>query len=73
MRKFYLFYLMTHLSAQGSVMLVGGNAESYGGWSDDPYGWFVQQADSGKIVNIDVSEASDWYPAYFNRQIQVKL
>ena len=65
MRKFYLFYLMTHLSAQGSVMLVGGNAESYGGWSDDPYGWFVQQADSGKIVNIDVSEASDWYPAYF--------
>ncbi len=65
MRKFYLLYLITRLSAQGSVMLVGGNAESYGGWSDDPYGWFVQQADSGKIVNIDVSEASDWYPAYF--------
>jgi len=65
MRIFYFFCLIVHLSAQGSVMLVGGNAESYGGWSDDPYGWFVQQADSGKIVNIDVSAASDWYPAYF--------
>lgn len=65
MRKILLLSLITQLCAQGSVMLVGGNAESYGGWSDDPYGWFVQQADSGKIVNIDVSEASDWYPSYF--------
>ncbi len=50
---------------QGSLMLVGGGAESYGGWSDAPYAWFVQRADSGIIINIDVGSVSSWYPAYF--------
>jgi cyanophycinase len=59
--------LMVSLSlySQGSVFLVGGGAEEYNDWSDEPYDWFVQQADSGKIINIDVSSASSWYPAYF--------
>ena len=46
-------------------MLVGGGGEGYGSWSDQPYSWFVQKADSGKIINIDVDETSDWYPTYF--------
>ncbi len=51
--------------AQGSVLMVGGGRENYSSWSDDPYRWFVQQADSGIIINIDVDAASDWYPSYF--------
>jgi len=60
-----LFLLPVCLSAQGSLLLVGGGSEDYNGWSDAPYGWFVAQADSGKIINIDVDEASDWYSGYF--------
>jgi len=51
--------------AQGSVMLVGGGAENFNRWSDEPYGWFVAEADSGIVINIDVGDASDWYPDYF--------
>lgn len=54
-----------NVRAQGAVMLVGGGAESSGGWSDAPYAWFVQQADSGIIINIDVGPVSTWYPSYF--------
>ena len=50
---------------QGSVMLVGGGGEDYYDWSDAPYGWFVQAADSGIIINIDASSTSSWYPGYF--------
>jgi cyanophycinase len=46
-------------------MMVGGGGENYGSWSDNPYGWFVEKAGFGKIINIDVDEASDWYPTYF--------
>jgi len=51
--------------AQGSILMVGGGGENYGAWSDEPYGWFVEKAGYGKIINIDVDEASDWYPTYF--------
>ena len=57
--------LFQFLIAQGSVMLVGGGGENYGSWSDDPYNWFVEKAGNGKIINIDVDEASEWYPDYF--------
>ena len=61
-----LLLLPVLLSAQGSLLLVGGGREDKHSWSDQPYGWFVQQADSGTIVNIDVSpKPSDWYPKYF--------
>lgn len=70
MKKIYLTFLLllsTSVSgfAQGSIMLVGGGGENYNSWSDAPYAWFVAEADSGRIVNIDTSEASDWYPDYF--------
>ena len=57
--------LSLEIHSQRSVMLVGGGQENYYDWSDEPYGWFVQQADSGKIINIDVSSVSSWYPDYF--------
>ncbi len=59
------FFFCHALYSQGSALLVGGGQENYHAWSDLPYGWFVQKADSGKIINIDVSTASSWYPAYF--------
>jgi len=55
----------TALFGRGSLLLVGGGSEDYRAWSDEPYRWFVQQADSGKIINIDVDAVSDWYPQYF--------
>ena len=60
-----LLFVYHPIFSQGSVLLVGGGQEDYHDWSDIPYGWFVQKADSGKIINIDVSTVSSWYPAYF--------
>ena len=65
MIRYIFLILINNLIAQGSIMLVGGGGEGYGSWSDQPYGWFVEKADSGKIINIDVDETSDWYPTYF--------
>jgi len=44
---------------------VGGGGEGYHDWSDIPYAWFVTQADSGIIINIDVSSTASWYTGYF--------
>ena len=62
----FLFLINLHsIFSQGSVMMVGGGGENYNAWSDVPYGWFVEKAGCGKIINIDVDESSDWYPSYF--------
>jgi len=53
------------LLAQGYVCAIGGGSESYNDWSDAPYRWIVQKADSGKIIIIDVADASSWLPNYF--------
>ncbi|MFN3695763.1 MAG: cyanophycinase, partial [Ignavibacterium sp.] len=34
-------------------------------WSDAPYSWIVQKSDSGKIIIIDVANATSWLPNYF--------
>lgn len=60
-----IFIIPFNLFAQGSLLLVGGGGENYNDWSDEPYRWFVHQADSGNIINIDVDAVSDWYPQYF--------
>jgi len=52
------------LHAQGSLLMVGGGGE-YSSWADAPYTWFVEKAHFGKIINIDVDEASSEYPEYF--------
>lgn len=51
--------------AQGYVCAVGGGSENYNDWSDAPYSWIVQKADSGKIIIIDVADATSWLPNYF--------
>lgn len=53
------------LFAQGYVCAIGGGSENYGDWSDAPYSWIVQKADSGKIIILGVSSATDWLPNYF--------
>jgi cyanophycinase len=66
MRFFFTLLLIpVCLAAQGSVVLVGGGSEDPGTWSDQPYGWMVSAADSGKIINIDVDTATPWYASYF--------
>jgi cyanophycinase len=53
------------LLAQGFVCAIGGGSENYNDWSDAPYRWIVQKADSGKIIIIDVTDATNWLPNYF--------
>jgi cyanophycinase len=50
----------------GSVLIVGGGGDT-GEWADPMWTWFVQAADSGKIINIDTGDASPSYPADFIR------
>lgn len=57
--------LSSYLNAQGYICAVGGGSEDYNDWSDEPYGWIVQKADSGKIIIISDSDATQWLPTYF--------
>jgi cyanophycinase len=54
-----------NLIAQGYICAVGGGSENYNSWSDAPYSWVVQKADSGKIIIIGVSSSTTWLPDYF--------
>jgi cyanophycinase len=64
--KIILFLGLNYsLFAQGYVCAVGGGSENYYDWSDKPYGWIVQKADSGKIIIISDTDASAWLPNYF--------
>ncbi len=62
---FFLFLSWINLFPQGYVCAIGGGSENYGDWSDAPYSWIVQKADSGKIIIIDVADATSWLPNYF--------
>lgn len=57
--------LNLNLFAQGYVSANGGGSENYNDWSDAPYNWIVQKSDSGKIIIIDVADATSWLPNYF--------
>ena len=65
--KLILVYLVINISlfAQGYICAVGGGSEDYGDWSDAPYSWVVQKSDSGKIIILGVSTATEWLPTYF--------
>jgi len=52
--------------AQGFILAVGGGSEDEGGWSDKPYGWMVEKADSGKIIVISYEDDSNGLPNYFD-------
>jgi len=60
-----LLFLNALLFAQGYICAVGGGSEDYNDWSDKPYGWIVQKADSGKIIILGAGNAEEWLPNYF--------
>lgn len=71
-RKVKVFSLLIFLlisfsksKSQGYICAIGGGSENYNDWSDAPYSWIVQKADSGKIIIIDVADATNWLPNYF--------
>lgn len=53
-------------SGQGYLMLAGGAGESWGGWSDAPYGWVVEHAANKKVAVISYdANQTEWIPNYF--------
>lgn len=64
---FFAFIIAVNISinAQGYICAIGGGSEDYNDWSDAPYSWIVQKSDSGKIIIIDVEDATSWLPTYF--------
>jgi cyanophycinase len=60
-----LIILNLNIYSQGYVCAIGGGSENYNDWSDAPYSWIVQKSDSGKIIIISDSDASNWLPTYF--------
>ena len=61
----FFFSVNSNLIAQGYACAIGGGSEDYNNWSDAPYSWIVQKSDSGKIIIIDVADATSWLPTYF--------
>jgi cyanophycinase len=61
----FIFNITLNLYAQGYICAVGGGSEDYNNWSDAPYSWVVQKSDSGKIIILGVSSATEWLPTYF--------
>ena len=61
----FLVLISGSINAQGYICAVGGGGEDYNDWSDGPYSWIVENADSGKIIILSYSDASDWLPDYF--------
>ncbi len=61
----FIFSITFNLYAQGYICAVGGGSEDYNNWSDAPYSWVVQKSDSGKIIILGVSSATEWLPTYF--------
>jgi len=55
----------TQMYSQGYICAIGGGSENYNDWSNKPYSWIVQKADSGKVIIIDVANATSWLPNYF--------
>jgi cyanophycinase len=50
---------------QGFICAAGGGSEDYNDWSDEPYSWIVQKADSGRILVLSYSDETEWIPEYF--------
>jgi len=65
LRILFLVLIMTSTAgAVGSIMIFGGGSDTRS-WATDPFVWFVQQADSGLIINIDADEVATSYATTF--------
>lgn len=63
---FFLLSINFVINAQGYVCAIGGGSEDYEDWSDEPYSWIVQKADSGKVIILGASsDVTNWLPDYF--------
>ncbi len=63
---FFLLFINFVINAQGYVCAIGGGSEDYEDWSDEPYSWIVQKADSGKVIILGASsDVTNWLPDYF--------
>jgi len=63
---FLIILLKTETTlSQGYLLCIGGGSENYNNWSDEPYGWFVEKADSGKILILHYDQGSTWLEDYF--------
>ena len=61
----FLLILTQSLYSQGYLCAVGGGREDYRDWSDAPYRWMVQKADSGHTLVMHYSDGSTWLENYF--------
>ncbi len=63
MKRWLILFLLIctgNLFAQGSLLLVGGGYDGSGSWIDEPFQWFVNQADSGIIIDIDTDSGAGY-------------
>jgi len=56
---------VTSLTAQGYICAVGGGREDRNKWSDEPYGWMVQQAQNGPALLLHYDDVSPSLESYF--------
>lgn len=50
---------------QGTLVLIGGNSEIQGGWSDIPYQWAINQSENRKVAIITYERETPWIQEYF--------
>jgi len=55
------------VSAQGSLLLTGGGAETAGGWSDQPYTWALEQSANHSVAIISILPSTSWLAEYFHQ------
>ena len=60
-----ILFITQSINSQGYICAIGGGSENYNDWSDEPYSWIVQKSDSGKIIILSYSTATNWLPNYF--------
>lgn len=53
------------VSAQGSLVLIGGGSEEEGNWSDQPYQWALTHSVNKRVAVVSYSSSTEWIANYF--------